>query len=97
MMQTMVTARNQSIMNEADLNLIQEDMPESDDMTQDADSSEEEAIRQSMQKQDSIQYVENYECPKHLWNWEQITDWKKRIAAYDDQQKKFYQDMVPRY
>ena len=35
-------------------------------------------------------YEESYEVPKVFWNWEVVTDWDKRIKAYDEKQMKFY-------
>ena len=35
-------------------------------------------------------FEESYEVPKIFWNYESITDWTRRIKAYDETQKKFY-------
>jgi hypothetical protein len=42
------------------------------------------------------EYEESYEIQNPIWDWEKVTDWKKRIAKYTDQQKKFYTDMMPK-
>jgi len=41
-------------------------------------------------------YEENYDIPKTLWDWERIPDWQKRLAGYTAEQKKFYENMVPK-
>lgn len=41
-------------------------------------------------------YKEDYELQKPFWTWEAINDWQKRIKGYTDEQKKFYNDMVPK-
>lgn len=101
MQQTVVTVKNASILGEEGINLIQEDMPDSEDQTIEADSSDEEkatgSVRGSQRGSiNNVVYKEDYEVPPFLWNWEVITEWKKRIEKYTDQQKKFYSDMVPR-
>jgi hypothetical protein len=41
-------------------------------------------------------FVENYDLQKIMWEWEAVTDWQERIQDYTDQQKTFYNDMVPK-
>ena len=73
LMETAV-AFNETIVRD-DLNLIQEDMPESDDQTIEADSSEEEKSEAPLTKQASMTFEEDYEVPKFLWYWESIVNW----------------------
>lgn len=41
-------------------------------------------------------FEESYELQPSLWTWEKVVDWKKRIARYTDEQKKFYMDIMPK-
>ena len=40
--------------------------------------------------------MEDFAVPKYNWDIEAVSDWGKRIAAYTPQQRKFYNEMVPR-
>ena len=31
-----------------------------------------------------------------MWDWEAVDDWQLRIQAYSEEQKQFYNDMVPK-
>lgn len=94
---TVVTRNNnESVCRDDAINLIQEDMPEEDDQTIEADSSDEDTRRESIQEEEQT-YEEDYTVPEFLWDWECVTDWKRRISKYTDQQKRFYTDMVPRF
>lgn len=41
-------------------------------------------------------YVENYDIPEVMWDIEKIHDWGKRIKNYTEEQKRFYNNLVPK-
>ena len=42
------------------------------------------------------QFIETYDVPEVLWDIEKVTDWSKRIANYNAEQREFYNTMVPK-
>jgi len=82
------------------LGLIEEDIRD-DIRDTDGDISDTEESNVSPSKVESIVekvvYKEDYDIPKTMWDWERIPDWGKRIAAYTDEQKRFYANTVPKF
>ena len=69
------------------INLIQEDIPDvMVDEGNQSEISEEEATNQSVVGEVEVNYTEDPNMYRPLWNWEKVTDWKKRIAKYNDEQ-----------
>ena len=47
-------------------------------------------------KSTAPRFEETYDVPEYLWDMEQVSDWTKRIASYTPEQRKFYNEMVPK-
>lgn len=78
------------------INLIQEDIPDVEVDEGNMSVSDEDNTNMSVAEQVEIDYKEDPNMYRPLWNWEKITDWKKRIAKYDESQQRFYTNMVPK-
>jgi hypothetical protein len=89
---------HQNFINDA-LDLIEEDTGNLSLANDDAgDSSDEETrqIRVATPQPTAQKFVESYEIQNPLWDMETVTDWGVRIAGYDEKQKEFYNNMVPK-
>jgi len=91
------------------LDLIEEDlnMSMAQGSKQEGESSEEESDHKrnsGPQEPEEVKvvvppkvYEEDYSIPDFIWDIEEIPDWSERIAAYNDDQKQLYHDLIPRF
>jgi hypothetical protein len=82
------------------LGLIEEDIKDDIRDSEEHSETEESNIGGSVAARVETEkevYNEDYEIPETMWDWERIPDWGKRIAGYNDEQKKFYANTVPKF
>jgi hypothetical protein len=80
------------------MELIEEDnAPNEEDMSRDQEDSDDDLKSKQSEQPAQVQvFKEDYSIPDYLWNIEKIRDWGIRIQAYTEEQKAFYNDMVPK-
>ena len=81
------------------MDLIEEDVNgtvinegEPEDEVSDEEDTRKNTLAPSKQKI----FKEDYSIPKIMWEIEAVPDWGHRIAAYTEDQKRFYNEMVPK-
>lgn len=90
----MITTNPEFFITDA-LELIEDDQANNTIMVGE-DSGDDDKQDASMLDRKDQEFVESYDVPEFLWDIEKVTDWSKRIASYNAEQREFYNTMVPK-